>query len=31
MDYKILQGDCLEKMKAMPDKSIDLVVMDPPL
>lgn len=23
-------GDCLEIMKAIPDKSIDLVVTDPP-
>lgn len=24
------QGDCLELMKDIPDKSIDLVVIDPP-
>ena len=24
------QGDCLEVMKTIPDKSIDLVVTDPP-
>lgn len=24
------QGDCLEIMKDLPDKSIDLVVTDPP-
>lgn len=28
-DY-IEQGDCLELMKNIPDKSIDLVVTDPP-
>jgi len=27
---KIIQGDCLEVMKEMPDKSIDLVFTDPP-
>ena len=27
---KLILGDCLEKMKDMPDKSIDLVVTDPP-
>jgi site-specific DNA-methyltransferase (adenine-specific) len=26
----IIQGDCLEIMKGMPDKSIDLVLTDPP-
>lgn len=31
-DYinKIIQGDCLEVMKGIPDKSIDLVLTDPP-
>lgn len=24
------QGDCLELMKDIPDKSVDLVVIDPP-
>ena len=28
--YKLLKGDCLELMKDIPDKSIDLVVTDPP-
>lgn len=28
MDIK--QGDCLELMKEIPDKSIDLIVADPP-
>ena len=27
---QILQGDCLEIMKSFPDKSIDLVITDPP-
>ena len=27
---KIIQGDCLEIMKEMPDKSVDLVLTDPP-
>ena len=27
---KIIQGDCLEVMKDIPDKSIDLVITDPP-
>jgi site-specific DNA-methyltransferase (adenine-specific) len=27
---KIIQGDCLEVMKDMPDKSIDWVITDPP-
>lgn len=31
-DYinKVINGDCLEVMKQMPDKSIDLVLTDPP-
>lgn len=29
--YKIICGDCLEVMRAMPDKSVDLVLTDPPL
>ena len=31
-DYinKIIQGDCLEVMKGIPDKSVDLVLTDPP-
>ena len=28
--YKIKQGDCLELIKKIPDKSVDLVVTDPP-
>ena len=27
---KIIQGDCLEVMKEIEDKSIDLVLTDPP-
>lgn len=27
---KLLQGDCLKLMKNIPDKSIDLIVTDPP-
>jgi DNA modification methylase len=30
MSIKLLQGDCLEKMKDIPDGSIDLVLADPP-
>ena len=31
MDYDYIeQGDCLELMKGIPDKSIDLIVTDPP-
>ena len=31
-DYinKVIQGDCLEIMRGMPDKSVDLVLTDPP-
>ena len=27
---KILQGDCIENLNALPEKSIDLVFADPP-
>lgn len=27
---KIVIGDCLEKMKLLPDRSIDLIITDPP-
>ena len=27
---KIIQGDCLEIMKTMPDKCVDLIITDPP-
>lgn len=30
MDIKLHNGDCLEIMKQIPDKSIDLIVCDPP-
>lgn len=30
MESKIIHGDCLEEMKDLPDKSIDLIVIDPP-
>lgn len=35
MDYKqdniwLLQGDCLERMKEIPDGSVDLILADPP-
>jgi len=32
MDYinQIIQGDCLEVIKGIPDKSVDLVITDPP-
>ena len=29
-DIKLLKGDCLELLKNIPDKSVDLVVTDPP-
>ena len=29
-EINLIQGDCLEKMKEIPDKSIDLVLIDPP-
>ena len=28
--YKLINGDCLEVMKGIPDKSIDCIVCDPP-
>ena len=35
MDYKddsvsLMQGDCLERMKEIPDGSVDMVLADPP-
>ncbi len=27
---KIIQGNCLEVMKEIPDRSIDLILTDPP-
>ena len=29
-NYKLLQGDCLERMKEIPDGSVDLILTDPP-
>ena len=29
-EIKLIHGDCLEKMKEIPDKSINLVLIDPP-
>lgn len=29
-NYKLYQGDCLEVMKNIPDKSVDLILTDPP-
>ena len=28
IDIKLIQGDCLEKMKDIPDKSIDMILCD---
>ena len=28
--YKLLQGDCMKIMKDIPDRSIDLILCDPP-
>ena len=30
MKNQVIQGDCLEVMKDIPDKSIDLIITDPP-
>jgi site-specific DNA-methyltransferase (adenine-specific) len=30
MKYKLIFGDCLEKMKDIPDQSVDMVLTDPP-
>ena len=30
LDISIKQGDCLELMKDIPDKSVDLILTDPP-
>ena len=30
MTYSLIQGDCLDKMKDIPDNSIDLTVTSPP-
>jgi DNA modification methylase len=28
--YKLIHGDCIEVMRAMPDKSVDAIITDPP-
>lgn len=30
MNYKLMQGDCLELMKGIPDKSVDMILCDLP-
>ena len=30
MDYKMMQGDCIENIKMLEDGSIDAAIMDPP-
>jgi site-specific DNA-methyltransferase (adenine-specific) len=30
MSYQLMQGDCLELMKQIPDKSVDAIITDPP-
>ncbi|GAI39014.1 unnamed protein product, partial [marine sediment metagenome] len=30
MENKIIQGDAIEEMKKLPNKSVDLVITDPP-
>lgn len=29
-DFNLLQGDCVEQLKTLPDQSVDLVLCDPP-
>ena len=29
-DFNLMQGDCLERMKEIPDGSVDMVLTDPP-
>ena len=29
-DYSLLFGDCLERMKEIPSRSVDLILTDPP-
>ena len=29
-DVFLMQGDCFEKMKSIPDHSVDLILCDPP-
>ena len=30
MTQQVIEGDCLEILKTLPDKSIDLILQDPP-
>jgi len=30
MEFKLIQGDCIEKMRELPDASVDAIVTDPP-
>ena len=30
-EVRLIQGDCLDKMKDIPDVSIDAIITDPPL
>lgn len=30
MSVKLMNGDCLERMKEIPDASVDMVLCDPP-
>ena len=30
MNIKLIQGDCIEHMREIPDASVDLVLCDPP-
>ncbi len=30
LNYQLMQGDCLELMKSIPDGSVDMVLADPP-
>ena len=29
-NIELLHGDCLELLKSIPDKSVDLIITDPP-
>ncbi len=30
MSWDVIEGDCVEKMREMPEASVDAVVCDPP-
>lgn len=30
LDYNISKGDCLQLLKSLPDKYVDLILTDPP-